>query len=647
MSITSLSEFTIEEGASSFLRSKRKRLAEKSYPQYEMVVMKLVVDLGASSPVSVLEPPRGTEVIEDFMDKHWADMPYAYNRNLSVVRGLMKHLIERGRLSRDPAAPIEKAKPVKKLRVVFTEDEIRSILGAATSAEERVALRLLLIYGLRKGALTGLTMSGFDESRRIVEFKTKGGKFHTIPIVTDEVWADVAEIRERLEPTDYLLHAKTKPSSPLTPYRCHTWWYEKLAAAGVVEPGVTKGRKMHLARHTSGQRVLNATGNLKAAQELLGHASIATTGNVYALALDTPILTPEGWKTMSTIERGDRVFAADGSPTTVTHVSEVFTDRPCFELQFADSSTIVASADHKWLAYGRHKAEIMSTQDMHNSNYTYRVRSSAVLQLPERALPIDPYVLGYWLGDGGSKTLSVAVGSKDVDYTAAALARYGYSVTRKQVHGGWVVNVSDGNPSHFNASPRSTLPAKLREMGIWETGNKRIPDQYLLSSVSQRRALLAGLLDSDGCLVDKNDKLRVTFISVYDQLADDVHTLVRGLGVRATKRLYEVREGGYGKKATWNICWSPTWNPFQMPRKAEIFDRAVKNGTWSTELVVGKGRRRDLMVVHTSPCESVPTRCLAVEHPEHLYLAGRTLIPTHNTSWSVEEMRSTLEGVDI
>jgi integrase len=62
----------------------------------------------------------------------------------------------------------------------------------------------------------------------------------------------------------------------------HDWWYECLERAGVVPAGVTRGERMHKARHTAGQRVLDHTGNLKAVQKLLGHASISTTGDVYA-----------------------------------------------------------------------------------------------------------------------------------------------------------------------------------------------------------------------------------------------------------------------------------------------------------------------------------------------------------------------------
>ncbi len=65
-------------------------------------------------------------------------------------------------------------------------------------------------------------------------------------------------------------------------HAAHDWWYRCLATAGIVAPGTTSGEKMHKSRHTAGQRVLDATGNLKAVQKLLGHASIQTTGDIYA-----------------------------------------------------------------------------------------------------------------------------------------------------------------------------------------------------------------------------------------------------------------------------------------------------------------------------------------------------------------------------
>ena len=61
----------------------------------------------------------------------------------------------------------------------------------------------------------------------------------------------------------------------------HNWWYRCLGRAGVVPEGTTSGERMHKARHTAGQRMLDKTGNLKAVQKLLGHSSIQTTADIY------------------------------------------------------------------------------------------------------------------------------------------------------------------------------------------------------------------------------------------------------------------------------------------------------------------------------------------------------------------------------
>ena len=62
----------------------------------------------------------------------------------------------------------------------------------------------------------------------------------------------------------------------------HRWWYRELEEAGIAATGETSGERMHKARHTAGQRVPDATGDLGLTQRLLGHASIQTTGDIYA-----------------------------------------------------------------------------------------------------------------------------------------------------------------------------------------------------------------------------------------------------------------------------------------------------------------------------------------------------------------------------
>ena len=68
---------------------------------------------------------------------------------------------------------------------------------------------------------------------------------------------------------------------PMGVHGLHDWRYRCLQRAGIVPVGVTSGERMHNARHSAGQRVLDHTGNLKAVQKLLGHESIQTTGDIY------------------------------------------------------------------------------------------------------------------------------------------------------------------------------------------------------------------------------------------------------------------------------------------------------------------------------------------------------------------------------
>jgi replicative DNA helicase len=67
-----------------------------------------------------------------------------------------------------------------------------------------------------------------------------------------------------------------------------------------------------------------------------------------ALALDTPLPTPTGWTTMGEISVGDEVLGADGGPTRVVAATDVMLDRPCYEVEFSDGTTIVADAGHQW-----------------------------------------------------------------------------------------------------------------------------------------------------------------------------------------------------------------------------------------------------------------------------------------------------------
>jgi integrase len=295
----SYQDYELGRDVAAYLRQKRKVLTKDSYRDYESVLDKLVryfCDLSLSD----FEPPVGTERLEEFLEHQWgARAPRTYNKALSIISDFFKHHRLRDHLHGDPCLAIERARKRDVYRTTFTPDQTRAIIASAEHLRDRICLRLLLTYGLRKGALMAVQFEHFDHQRHRLTVFTKGKKIRQLPIPDPHFWLDLERhiLDIGAQPSWYLLHRitirpnRTPGASPFTVdyhdkpmgvHGAHKWWYRRLADAGIVTEGTSRGERMHKARHTAGQRVLDQTGNLKAVQKLLGHASIQTTGDVYA-----------------------------------------------------------------------------------------------------------------------------------------------------------------------------------------------------------------------------------------------------------------------------------------------------------------------------------------------------------------------------
>lgn len=276
-----------------YLRWKRKELRPGSLRKYRSV-LRLFACEHLDLELADFEPPVGTERIEEFMDRHWGPdraAPRTYNANLSPVKDFFKFHVGRGNMHADPAAQIKRARVNDPLRETFTGDHVRAIIVSQPRLRDRIALRLLLQYGLRKGSLQAVQFKHFDHARRKLTVFYKGGKNRTLPIPDPAFWHDLERhiLDSQAEPNHFLLcqakgnryGSRPVPDRPMGNHRLHEWWYERLVEAGLVAAGTTSGERMHKARHTAGQRLLDATGNLKAVQGLLMHDDIMTTANVY------------------------------------------------------------------------------------------------------------------------------------------------------------------------------------------------------------------------------------------------------------------------------------------------------------------------------------------------------------------------------
>ena len=328
-----------------------------------------------------------------------------------------------------------------------------------------------------------------------------------------------------------------------------------------------------------------------------------------ALALDTPIPTPDGWRMMGDLQPGDRVFGGDGQACTVTWVSPVWEDRPCYKVTTGDGDTIIADAAHEWVARldRRCKPRTVETSLLAKARSKNAQIEAHGIITDVAELPLDPYVLGVWLGDSNSSGPIITMHADDVairDRFAAAgwPLKYLGGMRWSMIPAGWV------NGGGYRPSPAK---AALKVLGV--LGNKHVPVEYLRASREQRLALLQGLVDSDGHVLTKG---QVEFCSTNLALAEGVRELVYSLGAKAT--LHESRATLYGKDcgAKYRVRFYLA-DAAHLPRKRE---RCKDSSVASVRYVTA------------TPCESVPTVCIEVDSPDHLFLAGRSMLPTHNST---------------
>lgn len=191
-----------------------------------------------------------------------------------------------------------------------------------------------------------------------------------------------------------------------------------------------------------------------------------------ALALDTPLPTPSGWTTMGEVAVGDELIAADGAPTRVVAATEVMAGRPCYEVEFDDGTVIVADAQHQWVTSTRAQRrkvksgdtpdsavrtteQIASTVRCHTADQraNHSIATARPIALPSADLPIHPYALGVWLGDGTARRAEFTSADPEI---AARVEALGYIAQAKgapeEAPGPTTSSCPHPNPSFATAS---------------------------------------------------------------------------------------------------------------------------------------------------------------------------------------------------
>ena len=329
---------------------------------------------------------------------------------------------------------------------------------------------------------------------------------------------------------------------------------------------------------------------------------------------------------MGALRVGDLVFDEDGFPAVVLGATPPMGDRPCFEDRFSDGTTLVTDVDHQWRTVAKRDREhsqrvdrIVTTGQIRETLWVrgevnHHIPLAGAPWYPERELPVDPYVLGVWLGDGTTAAAEITCADDEI---LAEVAKAGYKVAPQRTRP-LVYRIGGTGHTRCATSGRmmrnDSLSSKLRGLGL--LGHKRIPDEYMRSSIGQREALLQGLMDTDG-YVDRDGPCDLT--TVKEDLAEKVCELVASLGFRPTLARKRAKLYGRDVGPRYEIQFTPNQSVFRLPRKRTRQKR--------------QGRFHDFRgIVGAREVPSVPVRCIEVSSASGLFLVTKSFIPTHNSS---------------
>ena len=325
---------------------------------------------------------------------------------------------------------------------------------------------------------------------------------------------------------------------------------------------------------------------------------------------------------MGELQVGHTVLDERGVPTRVTYRSPVQLDRTCYEVVFDDGAVLVADADHQWtvldlaagarVAAGWADGQVVTTDRMVESGVQadgvgprWAVPVAEPLDLAAAELPVDPYVLGSWIAGGCGASSPTEIHPDDPLHFRIEFESAGY------------------------APGERVLARELQQLGLLGGAPPAVPLRYLRGPAKLRQALLEGLMDTEGAVVDGAVELVLADRAVLAQ----VRELVCSLGGRPGR--IEARQVVWpdGEAlGAWSLRWVPRECVFRLPRKVA----AAREARLRTADPAGPPPDRQARaIVEIRPTASVPVSCITVDAPSSLYLAGTSFVPTHNTSFAL------------
>lgn len=343
------------------------------------------------------------------------------------------------------------------------------------------------------------------------------------------------------------------------------------------------------------------------------------------------VLTIDGFRRIETLQYGDIVFDQDGSPCAVNGIFPQGL-KPSYKVSFDDNTDLDVCEDHLWLCQGptqrwrtkewvtkstKQIIEHVGLEPKH-AKQRYAIPTTLPVQFPKREVPLDPYLLGCLLGDGSLTSSGLRLTSGDheiVDRCEKALPAGTKLVTDGYTHR------LVGEQIHNRGGTTSLLPDILKNLGLYgrTSYTKFIPSLYLSNDDETRKALLQGLLDTDGYVKEAVCE----YTSCSEKLAHAVIFLVQSLGGKAVVNLRSTKDQNGTECWSYRVhIWSPQSWMFHLSRK----QKACNN----SETLKGR------VIYKIEPLGQRECTCISVTSPTRTFLA-RGCIVTHNSAANCAE----------
>ena len=336
---------------------------------------------------------------------------------------------------------------------------------------------------------------------------------------------------------------------------------------------------------------------------------------------DTPVFTKDGWKTHGELTVGDFVVGLDGKYKEVEYIfPKNYAD---YLVEFTNGEQIKCHGNHEWFVYNRHRmkyenltTEEMLAQDIETGNpntrghrYHFLLPHKEMFEGIYKDLPVEPYVLGAWLGDGTTSKGDLTICNTDIEILAEILKVKHYTLQNIYEQVGCKRYEIRG------------LREDLQKLGMCQSRNaikKFIPDEYLSASVEQRLQLLAGIIDTDG---SRKGESQYVVTTINENIRNGVLQLINSFGWRVsvnTRPPVTSSSGIIGKHDVHIIRFTPACHiPCKVNRKK----------------ITKLGQRRRVAVKRICKIKPVQGNCIQVK--DGLYCVGKSMIPTHNSTLAI------------